>query len=64
LNGSRQVGAFVIVSARALIVDSPLMSLISFMKNGTNPQQASTNSLSLDSLLSRMIGWYVVGAML
>ncbi len=41
LNGSRQVGALVIVSERALIVDRPLMSFRSFVKNGTRPQRAS-----------------------
>ena len=62
--GSRQVGALVIDSARALIVDRPLMSLNSLVKNGTSPQRASTCSRSPDSLLCRMIGWKVVGATL
>jgi hypothetical protein len=37
LKGSRHVGAFLIVSARALIVDKPLISLRSFVKNGPVP---------------------------
>ena len=64
LNGSRQVGALVIDSARALMVDRPLMSLSSFVKNGTRPQRASTISRSPDFLLCRMMGWCVVGATL
>ncbi len=61
LNGSRHVGALVIVSERALMVDSPLMSFRSFVKNGTRPQRARISSRSP---VSRMIGWCVVGATL
>ena len=60
--GSRQVGALVIDSARALSVDRPLMSHNSLVKNGTTPQRASTSSRSPDSLLYRMTVWKVVGA--
>ncbi len=62
LKGSRQVGAMVMVSERALMVVMPLMSLRSSVKNGTRPQRASINSRSPDSQLCRMIGWCVVGA--
>jgi hypothetical protein len=59
--GSRHVGAFVINSERALIVESPLMSSRAFVKNGAKPQRASTISRSPVSLLCLTIGWNVVG---
>lgn len=57
--GSRQVGAFVIVSARALMVVKPSMSLSCFVKNGTRPHPgqhqlpvACFSTLSNDGLVS------------
>ena len=62
--GSRQLLDVVIVSALALIVVSPLISLSPFVKNGTKPQRAKTSSRSFVSLFCRTMGWCVVGAML
>ncbi len=44
------------VSARALMVDSPLISFRSFVKNGTRPQRAKMTLRSPVSLLWRMMG--------
>ncbi len=49
--GSRHVREVAIVSARALMVDSPLISFKSLVKNGTRPQRARMSSRSPVSLL-------------
>ncbi len=56
LKGSRHVGALVIVSALALIVERPLTSFRSFVKNGTSHQRAKIISRSPVSRLCRMMG--------
>ena len=45
----------------ALMVEMPLISLMSFVKNGIRPQRRDTSSRSPVSRLLRMIGWMVVG---
>jgi hypothetical protein len=51
-------------SARALIVENPLMALRSTAKNGTSPQRSDTSSRSPVSRLARMMGCMEVGATL
>lgn len=50
LNGSRQVGALVMLSERALMVDSHLMSFGSSVKCGARLQRARISSLGSLSL--------------
>ena len=49
LIGSRQVREVAIVSARALMVDSPLLSFRSLIKDGTSPHRARMSSRSLSA---------------
>jgi hypothetical protein len=64
LNGSLHLESLTNDSARALIVDMPLMSDSSFVRKGMRPHRMRISSRKSSSRSLRITGWKVEGAML